>query len=99
MTMPCERTRAVQYTREFLLRLCNPKETPRVPKEVRREASRLLKHYPGTFYLGEAAKNSPDVFGPALPTEYERKQEEERARWHKEYYERLRAKAKRRGER
>lgn len=80
MTMPCERTRAVQYTREFLLRLCNPKETPRVPREVRRQASRLLRHYPGTFYLGEAAKHAPDVFGPAHPTEYEREQEE---RWKK----------------
>jgi len=37
---------AVISTRDFLLRLTNPKETPRIPREVRREAKTLLRHYP-----------------------------------------------------
>ena len=37
---------AVVSTRDFLLRLTNVKETPRIPREVRREAKTLLTHYP-----------------------------------------------------
>jgi|TARA_X000001036_G_scaffold70699_1_gene62080 hypothetical protein len=37
---------AVVSTRDFLLRLTNVKETPRIPREVRREAKTLLRHYP-----------------------------------------------------
>ncbi len=33
-------------TRDFLLRLIDVKETPRIPREVRREARTLLRHYP-----------------------------------------------------
>ena len=46
MTMPSERTQAVLRTERFLLDLRNPKKYPRIPKAVREEASRLLKHYP-----------------------------------------------------
>ena len=46
MTMPVERVRAVDNTRAFLVRLLNPRETPRVPRAVRQEAARLLRHYP-----------------------------------------------------
>lgn len=49
MTMPFERTQAVLRTERFLLDLRNPKKYPRVPKEVREEAGRLLKHYPTKF--------------------------------------------------
>ena len=37
---------AVVATRDFLLRLIDTKETPRIPREVRREARALLRHYP-----------------------------------------------------
>jgi len=37
---------AVVSTRDYLLRLTSPKETPRIPLEVRREARTLLRHYP-----------------------------------------------------
>ena len=37
---------AVVSARDFLLRLTNVKETPRIPREVRREAKTLLRHYP-----------------------------------------------------
>lgn len=42
MTMPNERTRAVMKARDFLLDLCQPKLTPRVPKKVRDEELEAL---------------------------------------------------------
>lgn len=60
MTLPDERTRAVYYTRKFLLDLLNPKATPRVPKDIRRHARSLLRHYPSLFDLSLASK---EVFG------------------------------------
>jgi hypothetical protein len=49
MTLPTERTDAVLRTEKFLLDLCNPKTTPRVPKEVRDRARSLLRHYPSHY--------------------------------------------------
>lgn len=48
MTLPCERTRSVLHAKDFLLRLATPYGggLKRIPKEVRREARRLLRHYP-----------------------------------------------------
>ena len=49
MTMPNERTRAVLRAREFLQRLASPYGEDwikKVPAEVRKEALRILKHYP-----------------------------------------------------
>lgn len=57
MTMRSERTQAVLRVEKFLLDLRNPKKYPRVPKAVREEASRLLKHYPSQFdmmYIDES---------------------------------------------
>ena len=63
MTMPNERRWAVNNTRQFLVDLMDPKKTPRVPKEIRKEAYRCLKHYPGDYYMDKAAVESPEVFG------------------------------------
>jgi len=41
----------------------DPKKTPRVPKEIRKEAYRCLKHYPGKYYMEQAAEQAPGVFG------------------------------------
>jgi hypothetical protein len=41
-----QRVAAVVATRDFLLRLTSSKETPRIPREVRREARALLRHFP-----------------------------------------------------
>tara|TARA_B100001121_G_C18612701_1_gene585237 strand:- start:260 stop:475 length:216 start_codon:yes stop_codon:yes gene_type:complete len=43
---PQQQVAAVVATRDFLLRLINTKETPRIPREVRREARALLRHFP-----------------------------------------------------
>ena len=63
MTLPCERRWAVNNTRQFLMDLQDPKKTPRVPAEVRKQASRCLRHYPGEYYMERAAEDAPDVFG------------------------------------
>jgi hypothetical protein len=46
MTMPFERTNAVLRTEQFLVDLLDPKKTPRIPRDIRRAAGSLLKHYP-----------------------------------------------------
>jgi len=51
MTLPIERTQAVLRVERFLLDLRDPKKTPRVPKAVREEASRLLRHYPSKYHM------------------------------------------------
>lgn len=63
MTTPNERRWAVNNTRKFLVDLMDPYITPKVPKEIRKEAYRCLKHYPGDYYMEEAAKLAPSVFG------------------------------------
>lgn len=51
MTLPSERYNAVRRTRDFLRQLLDPKVTPKVPKNIRNQASALLKHYPGDMDL------------------------------------------------
>jgi hypothetical protein len=46
MTLPEEEARAIAQVRTFLFSLLDPKQTPRVPREVRQRARRVLKHYP-----------------------------------------------------
>lgn len=63
MTMPDERKRSLKYTRDFLRSLLNPKSTPKVPKAVRDQAYRVLKHYPGNYELDQLSKKCPDILG------------------------------------
>ena len=63
MTMPCERYWAINNTRLFLVDLMDPKKTPRVPKEIRKEAYRCLRHYPGEYYMEMAQQQAPEIFG------------------------------------
>jgi hypothetical protein len=62
MTLPDERYRAVDRTRQLLLNLINPAHTPRVPKIIREEASYCLRHFPTTFDMAFAAEACPEVF-------------------------------------
>jgi hypothetical protein len=62
MTMPDERYRAVQRTKEFLMDLCDPKKTPRVPKDVRQQAYFCLRHYPDKYHMDAAASVLPSIF-------------------------------------
>lgn len=63
MTLPCERYSAINRTRDFLLAVMAD-ET--VPDEVRKDAYRCIKHYPGKFYMEDAKEAAPDVFGEVL---------------------------------
>jgi len=63
MTIPIERAWAIRNVEWFLKSLLDPKETPKVPKEIRKRAARLLKHYPSQFYIEQAQKLAPSVFG------------------------------------
>ncbi len=63
MTIPSERTRAVNYTYEFLRDLMDPKKTPRVPKDVRRRASSLLRHYPSRLDMEMVVDEGSSRFG------------------------------------
>jgi len=61
VTLPDERYRAIQQTRQFLQDLQDRTIYPRVPRAVRAEAYRLLRHYPGSYDLDRLAEKSPDV--------------------------------------
>lgn len=63
MTIASERTRAVNRTREFLSDLLDPSKTPRVPKDIRRRASMLLKHYPCSWDMEMAVAEGSSRFG------------------------------------
>ena len=63
MTLPIERKWAIDNTRLFLRDLMDPKKTPRVPSAIRKEASRCLRHYPGEYYMEQAAEQAPNIFG------------------------------------
>ena len=68
MTLPDERTRAVWNTRQFLYDLLSRKYK-RVPKEVREQAYRCLRHYPGSIELIRSWESIPDIFGPCESVE------------------------------
>lgn len=63
MTVPNERREAVNRTYAFLSDLTDPTKTPRIPRVIRDRAASLLKHFPGKFYMDEAAQKAPTVFG------------------------------------
>lgn len=63
MTVPRERSQAVQNTREFLRSLLDPKKTPKIPKSVRKQAYWCLKHFPGDYEILIVAREVPEIFG------------------------------------
>jgi hypothetical protein len=54
MTLPSERFAAIARTRHLLGALIDPKRTPGVPKPIREDASRCLKHFPTALDMEEA---------------------------------------------
>lgn len=63
MTTPEERTRAVVQARKLLRELTIPSATPRVPRPVREEARRLLRHFPMAGDMSLAHGAMPNWFG------------------------------------
>ena len=66
MTLPDERYRAVVQTRRFLMDLCNPQHTPRVPKLIRETARSMLRHYPDLWEMQQVANASPHIFAERM---------------------------------
>lgn len=66
MTLPDERYRSVIQTRRFLLDLCNPQHTPRIPKLIRDHARSMLRHYPSDWDMTQAAEASPHLFAERM---------------------------------
>ena len=58
MTLPHEEVNSLKAVRRFLYDLLDPSKTPRVPREIRKRAHRLSKHYPMDFSIQE---RYPDV--------------------------------------
>lgn len=59
MTLPDERYRALKCGEQFLLDLCNPKLTPKVPSYVRDRARSILRHFPTKFDIDSIAETMP----------------------------------------
>jgi hypothetical protein len=62
MTLPDERYRAVKMARQFLLDLCSPEKTPKVPAIIRSQARGILRHYPSDWDMMQICEASPHVF-------------------------------------
>lgn len=62
MTLPYERTLAVKRTQEFLRRMLDRQEMPRIPLAIRQEAASLLKHYPSEFDMKRMLDGDSDIF-------------------------------------
>ena len=61
MTLPDERYRALKWAETFLQDLLDPSQTPRVPKSIRGQARAVLRHYPGSYYIDQLARRSPEI--------------------------------------
>jgi hypothetical protein len=61
MTLPDERYRSIQHAALFLQQLCNPAITKRIPREIRREAARVLRHFPSQYDLQQLESAAPHV--------------------------------------
>lgn len=70
MTLPDERYAAVIRTKKFLMDLCNPAETPRVPRDIREQARWCLRHYPDTWEMQQVANASPQIFAEKMEPVY-----------------------------
>jgi hypothetical protein len=56
VTLPDEEERSLVYAHDFLLELLDPKKTPRVPRDIRRRAGLVLRHFPSRHRVKEIYK-------------------------------------------
>lgn len=61
--MPHERLRSLKYARDFLRRLLDPKQSPKVPKAMRKEAYHVLRHFPSAFEVERLSQLDPKTWG------------------------------------
>lgn len=64
MTLPDERTRAIKYARDFLRELLDSSKTKRIPKDIRRRAGDVLRHFPSDLDIHLVAKDSDRFTDP-----------------------------------
>lgn len=80
MTLPMERINAIRNAKNFLYSLLDSKKTPKVPSAVRKEASRILKHYPMEVdmhkWVGDAMDEERRLFASRDYEDYEDGDEE-----------------------
>jgi hypothetical protein len=53
MTLPYEEYNSINSARRFLYDLLDTRKTPKVPRSIRLEARRILKHFPTCFSANE----------------------------------------------
>ena len=70
MTLPDERYRSLVATKYFLVQLCAPRLTPRIPQAVRKEALSLLKHFPSGYHLNLICEKIPYEFAKEMEPLY-----------------------------
>ncbi len=67
ISSPSQELNSIVATRDFLLRLTDTKESPRIPGEVRREARALLRHYPPILIPSGLYPYAPKADVPDVP--------------------------------
>ena len=78
MTLPDERYRAVLAAEQLLRDLCDPKTTPRVPREIRERARGVLRHYPSEYDMQRCVEGAA-VFAQHLDPLYKMVKQHEMA--------------------
>ena len=69
MTLPHEEALAIARVRQFMYELLDPKATPKVPKAIRQQARRIMKHYPILPSLDCAYKMAQELGGVVAVSE------------------------------
>jgi len=77
MTLPDERYRAVMWAKKFLEDVAFT--TPRIPKSVREEARRVLRHYPTSYDLDQIEQYAPHVVQERMEPLYKMIKQQEMA--------------------
>lgn len=70
MTLPDERYRSLVQTKKFLVELLSSQQTPRVPKDIRRRAHSLLRHWPDDYHLELMTEEMPQHFAKQMDPLY-----------------------------
>ena len=78
MTLPDERYRAVLAAERLLRDLLDPRITPRVPRTVREQARRVLRHYPSEYDMQRCVEGAA-VFAQYLDPLYKMVKQHEMA--------------------
>ena len=76
MTLPDERYRALRCGQQMLMDLLDPKITPKVPKDIRKRALGILRHYPNSYHFAKIVEKMPEDF--AVSSQFVRLSDEDK---------------------